>query len=88
MQLVDGPITLKMMCAPTVPCTAVLTGGAHNMPEAQRAMLIRGYVRALPMRGRGEGGNWAHERKSENLINEHAFRKITNLFWCMTNEII
>ena len=47
------------------------------MPEVQHVILIRGYVRALPLRGRGEGGNWTHERKSENLINEHAFRKIT-----------
>jgi hypothetical protein len=41
--------------------------------------IIRGYIRALQLqlRSRGEGGNWAHERKSGNLINEHAFRKIT-----------
>jgi hypothetical protein len=71
---------LKAMCAPAVPCTAVLAGGAHIIPEVQHAMLIRGCIRALPLRGRGEGGNWTHERKSENLINDHAFRKITNLF--------
>ena len=76
----SGPLYLKMMCVPAVPYTAVLAGGAHNTPEAQHVMPMRGYIRALPLRGRGEGGNWTHERKSENLINEHAFRKITNLF--------
>jgi hypothetical protein len=60
--------------------------GAHDTPEAQRVMPTRGCVGALPLRGRGEGGNWTHERKSENLINEHALRKIANLFWCMANE--
>jgi hypothetical protein len=83
------PITLKTWRAPTVPCTAVLVRGAHEMPEAQYQYVlpVRGYIRALPLRGRGEGGNWTHERKSESLINEYAFRKITNLFWYMTNEI-
>jgi hypothetical protein len=45
------------------------------------------YIRALPLRGRGERRNWTHERKSENLIIERAFHKITNLFWYMANEI-
>ena len=67
-----------MWCAPTVPCTAVLVRGAHNIPEVQ--YVLRGYIRALPLRGRGEGGNWAHERKSESLINEYTFRKTTNIF--------
>jgi hypothetical protein len=80
MQLADGPMTLKAMCAPAVPCTAVLAGGAHDTPEVQHVMPTRGYIRALPLRGRGEGGNWTHERKPENLINEHAFRKTTDLF--------
>jgi hypothetical protein len=80
MQLADGPMTLKMMCAPTAPCTAVLAGGAHDVPEARHVMLTRGQIRALPLRGRGEGGNWTHERKSENLMNECAFRKTTNPF--------
>jgi hypothetical protein len=71
-----------MLCAPTVPCAAVLAGGANNVPEAQRVMLMRGHIRALPLplRDRGEGENWTHERKSENLMNEHAFRKMTNPF--------
>jgi hypothetical protein len=72
MQIADGPMTLKMWFTPTVPCTAVLVRGAHNTPGVQHVLLIRGYIRTLSLRDRGEGGNWTHERKSENLINEHA----------------
>jgi hypothetical protein len=56
-----------MLRAPAVPCTctAILAGGAHNIPVAHHVILVRGYIRALPLRGREEGGNWMHERKSE-----------------------
>jgi hypothetical protein len=80
MQHADGPITLKVVCVPTAPYTAVLVRGAHAISETQYVILIRGCARPpLRVRGRGEGGNRAHERKSENPINEHVFRKITNL---------
>jgi hypothetical protein len=57
---------LKVWCAPTVPCTAVLARGAHtwpmlmrmrNTPEAQHVLLMRGYISELnsssPPQGRG-----------------------------------
>jgi hypothetical protein len=59
--------TLKKMCAPTVPCTAVLAGGAHNIQEVQHVILIRGYIRALPLRVARQGaGKEETGRMNEN----------------------
>jgi hypothetical protein len=52
-----------MMCAPAVPCTAVLAGGAHNIPEVQHVIPYVVILGPFPCEAEGNEENWTHERK-------------------------